>query len=184
MTLITNLDTAHVSESVREGRATGDSIASFLRPANATAYAAGDVISDDASTAKALQFPECAKVVGGGGAVIRAYITVDENMGTVPDLELYLFDEEPTNAADNAAIALADGDLPIAVLRFEDTDAKVVNAASSPAGMVLLKTPVDMEHGYVCKADSQLLYGLLVTRTVFTPVTGTKFTILLKLDKD
>ena len=187
MALVTNLDTAPVNQAVNGGQRSVESVASFLRPANATPYAAGDVISDSASVAAVLEFPLCAARPGSGGRILRAHIAHDVNIATPPDLELYLFHAAPADHLDNAAMALADADLPKmhAVYDFTGSAAKVVNATASPAGALYwLTANAANTHSFVCEEGTRSLYGLLVTRSVFTPVTGSKWITALEMLQD
>lgn len=186
MATVTNLDTARESSIAREMRVYGNSIASWQRPDNATAYAAGDVISDSASVAAVLEFPKCVRRNGGSGAILRAHLSIDVNHAAPPNFELYVFEDAPTDHLDNAALALANDDLASlhAVFTLNGSAAKVVNAAASPAGALYYSAALDLAHPFVCAADSRSLYGLLVTRSAFTPVAESKYIAHVELDCD
>ena len=186
MAVITSLDESHISASLGAGRKYGGALATFLRPANATPYAAGDVISDSASVAAAIEFTNCGARKGGSGAILRAHVSVDVNHASVPNLELYIFDHEPTNHLDNAALALADSDIVKlhTSLIFTGSTAKVLNASASPAGAIQIAAALELPRPFVCDPDSRSLYGLLVTRSVFTPVSGAKWYVHLEIEQD
>jgi hypothetical protein len=187
MATVTNLDTAPANALKGRERKHVDSIASFQRPADVLAYAAGDVISDSTSVAAVLQFPLCARIPGGGGAILRAHIALDVNIAAPPDLELYLFSSAPTDHLDNAALALADADLPKinAVYDLAGSNAKIVNAGVSPAGaLYYISGNAANRHGFVCASGDDSLYALLVTRSALTPVSAMKVIATLELEQD
>lgn len=178
MALVTNLDTANVAYNAPGHRT---SIASFLRPADTTAYTALDVISDSTSTAAALEFPGC----GRSGAILRATITIGESDTIAP--RLWIFDTEPTNFLDNAALALVAGDLPKIVGRYDFVDADkllvgtLLNVYFS-SGDTTAANEVVLKKAYV--TDTGSLYGLLQTVPGYTPLSAPKFTIRLELERD
>ena len=184
MALITNLDTAPLKGLVPDynRRSYGISIASFVRPANTTAYAQRDVIGTTASAA--LEFPSCGKEDSAGGSVIKALITIDANIVASFDLALWLFYTEPTNHADNALLALADAINPFGYLSLTNANRLVSNAASSPAGQLTYRSIIDLDQPFVCAAGSRSIYGLLVTETAFTPVSAMKIKIVLGIERD
>jgi len=154
------------------------SIASFARPADATPYAVGDVVSVTGAAA-ALIFPGC----GAGGFVVGASLVVAET--DTADFDLFLFDAEPTNFADNAPLALVAADQPklLGVLRFltgakvnVGTNLEIYRAVSAGTDQAVPKI------AYVTTAGS--IYGLLVTRSVYTPISACKFVIRLGLERN
>ncbi len=184
MTLIANLDEAHKQNLVPDynRRSYGISIASWQRPANTTAYAGRDVIG--ITGAAAIEFPNCGKENSAGGSVIRAMITVDVNLAAPFDLGLYLFDEEPTNIADNALLALADDIIPFGYLSLTSALRLITNAGADPAGQLTYRSTIDLDQPFVCNVGTRSLYGLLTTETGFTPVASMKFKILLGIERD
>jgi hypothetical protein len=161
------------------------SLAAYQRTADATAYVAGDVISDG-NEAGMLEFPLAASRKGGSGAVIRAFVGYEDNEATPPDLELYLFDDEGTGFQDNAALALVSLDLEkaIGVIDFTGSNAKIVNAAASPSGLLMYTTTLDVPIPFAAEADSASIFGLLVTRTGFTPSSAVKVWVKLGIVAD
>ncbi len=161
MPTVTNLDTPSYS-----GRGNIiESIASFDRPANATVYASGDVVSDDAVTARVLKFPQC----GVAGLIQRVALSIE----TVADVafDLFVFDAEPTPAADNAAIAIVQADIPklVAVYTFlTGADRKISGAFTTWVPKLDAAATVDAP--FTSNADDEnSLYGLLVARSAWTP---------------
>lgn len=131
------------------------------RPANTTAYTAGDVVG---ATAAAIQFVAGAAWPA-GGAVIITSAELEIDVAAVPagmtSFRLYLYSVTPPSAlADNAAWDLPAGD------------------RASFVGYVDLGTPVDLGSTLYCRVDgvnAQVglgvggLFGYLVTNGGFTP---------------
>jgi len=156
---------------------TSVAICSFARPADTTAYAVGDVISDSTSTARCLVFD-----AGMSGEIMHAHVGYEETK--TADLELWLFDAEPTNHLDNAALALVAADLPKIICRYSLRDSSKVTVGS---GMDW-REAFDANGGLVSHprpfaSATGKLYGLLVTRTVYTPASAKVFHVKLGLHK-
>lgn len=172
MVLVTNLDTAPSG-----GRYQASSIASFTRSGDVAAYGSGDVMSDDSASARALVFPGC----GSSGRIYRARLFYGE-IDTI-DFELFLFEREPTNFADNGVLALGAADVAkmIGIYTFLDTDKKQVDTVLA-CYRAALDSEGSLETPYV--SDGGNLYGLLVVRSIFTPAVSAKVTIRLQLGLD
>lgn len=158
----------------------GISICQFTAPAT-VAYAAGDVISDSAGTAKALAFPNMGVV----GAITNAVILTSSD-ATTSTLDLLLFEVEPPNFADNAAAGSADfsGLLDACIGTISFTQAgKVLESVTAAvwratdAANTLWCAP--MNYAVRTGTNGGLLYGLLYTRGANTFTAGTQFTIKL-----
>lgn len=170
MVSITSLD----SPNTAPGSGVVTALCTFTRPANTTAYTAGDVISDDGTTAKCMEF-----AVGRTGRVESVIVGMEET--DTLDMELWLFDAEPTNFADNAVLALVTGDVPKVVGRFTLPNAVKTTVGTNvniymPVGpiladMVARLTPFVSANGK--------LYGLLVTRSAYTPLSAAKVHVKL-----
>lgn len=148
-------------------------VSSFARPANATTYTAGDAIADSTS-ARVIGFLEA----GSGGMITGASIVMGET-DTIA-LQLFVFDEEPTNFADNAPMVLVAADLDKLVGVFNFLDASKVNIGT---GKELYRADVEPV-GYAYTADSGALFGILVTRSAYTPVSGAFVAVNLHVEGD
>lgn len=152
--------------------------ASYTRPADTTAYTAGDALSDSTSAPSVLTFKNA---VRDGSAILEAAICMDSvAAGTKPDLELWLFHTAPTPVNDNAAFAISDAEIlnlvaivPFAVATFQ---ASSNNCACQKTGLAI---PV---HGALRdKARKTVdLYGMVVVRNAYTPASGEVFNFSLK----
>jgi len=151
------------------------SVTGFTRPADTTAYAAHDVIyeSDDAEFAGCLEFDSC----GGAGTIIHVGVQMFDVEAV--DLDLLVFDAEPTNMVDNAAVALVSSDINKLVGVFSLTSA---NKKLGASGLALYETSDGRSMCYT--SDNGALYGILVTRTGFTPASATAYSAFLHLQID
>lgn len=153
--------------------------ASKTRPADTTAYTAGDVVAESTSAATVWTFAGAARALGLGGILQGAVFIDSVAQSTKPDLELYLFDTAVTTQNDNAAWAPTDADME-----------KCLGFIAFPSG--LFKTGsgngvVNVEgiaKVFQCASTSQDLFGILVVRNAYTPTSGEKLTIRLAVIQD
>jgi|SRR5829696_4774990 len=138
--------------------------ASVTRPANTTAYAAGDVIGPTGGGTSALSFAS----VGLSGAVVTivgASLEIDDSalIASEAGYRLYLYNVTPPSAlADNAAFDLSSGD------------------RASFLGYIDLGTPLDLGSTLYVQSDLAKavklsgtgLFGYLVTVAGYTPTSG------------
>jgi hypothetical protein len=159
--------------------------ASLTRPANTTAYAAGDAVSNSASAPVPLTFANAVRESGGVGVVVSATIATNSNESTKPDLELWLFDTIPTAINDNAAFVVSDADIlnVVGVFAFATSSWRQATAGtggtSFAQGAWLASTPPPMFR----LAAGTALYGLLVVRNAYTPISGEVFHIKLGISQ-
>jgi hypothetical protein len=156
--------------------------ASFTRPADTTAYAVGDVVADSTGTPHVMTFPNVAKDPNGCAVINEALCIDGACAGTKPDLELWLFDVAPAAENDNAVFAPSAAEIanlvaviPFPVASFKAGNPNVGANASCVCDQQNLGYPVNTKGG------GNTLYGILVVRNVYTPVSGESFTIKLKV---
>lgn len=137
------------------------------RPANTTAYTAGDVVG---ATAAAITFPDMASTIGRDIIITSASLRID--VSAIPagmtSFRLHLYSATPPSAlADNAAWDLPSGD------------------RASYLGYIDLGSPADMGSTLYCQVDSinkqirlasseTAVYGYLVTNGAFTPAANSE----------
>lgn len=146
----------------------GYSTSSKKRPADTTAYSAGDVV------APSLTFSDVLYSDSGHFVIMSASIMIDVN--AVPSgmttFKLHLYDSTPTTIADNSAY-----NLPVADRTYY-------------LGSFLFDAPADLgDTLYSCKeninfkrkflGDSKTLYGVLETTGGYTPTSESTITIKL-----
>lgn len=165
------------------GAATEVIEASFTRPADTTAYAAGDAMSNaTATTHVVITFEDCALSDGSSGTVVAALLNSSANVATKLDAELWLFDTEPTAMEDNAAFDPSDPEMlnVIAVIPFTTW---YVGTATAGAGGNCISMGDKGIFPFVCQAGKDL-YGILVARNAYVPVSGEQFNVRLQIQQD
>lgn len=158
---------------------------SFTRPADTTAYTAGDAISNATGTTHTyLTFSDCAAAVGGGGTVISGVLASSANQGTKLDAELWLFHTAPTAMEDNAAFDPTDAEMltVVGIIEFGTSDWYVGNAGAGATGNAVALGSTGV-FPFVCQSTSKDLYGLLVARNAYTPVSGEVLTVTLQVQQ-
>ena len=134
-------------------------------------YAAGDVVNDDdcCTTATAWTFANMAAVVGGYGVITGATL-INETENQAVQYELILFNTTPTgelmdNAANNNPIK-ADRAKWVGTIAFPASVAR--GAATATTTVASPSTMGTLPLFYKCAAASTTLYGVLLTRTIYT----------------
>ena|SRR5690606_10143993 len=145
---------------------------SIIRPGNTTAYAAGDVISE-VTTNDHYTFAS-GKAGQLRGKIEMARMMVLANQGTKPDLELWLFAEDIAEVADNSAFAPDDTEILtlIDVIPFPAAD-WLVGLSGSGADGNIVQTARDLN--IKLPQTNGSLYGQLVVRNAYTPISGEQF---------
>lgn len=138
---------------------------SVTRPADVTAYAAGDAMSDSttAPTSGGFTFTSAARKSGGSGIIIAATFCTDNDPATRLAGELFIFDQAVTNINDNAAFVVSDAEIKtcVGVVPFSLFDAGnngfcAVNNIAIP---------------FVCVGTANLRF-LLRVRNAYTPASA------------
>ena len=147
------------------------STSGFTRPANTTAYAAKDVMTDGVK--KAMEFPNLSPVPGAAIDILNA-IMISSNPAASPGaFELLLFDSPQDLAADNSAYSPSNSDIRelVGVIGFDSYNVNAVSAVYSMA---------TFGHLYVRLAPgSTSLYGVLVAMSAYSPISVENFHIKL-----
>ena len=160
------------------GGSTIVAIDSYVRPANTTQYAAGDQVAD--STPSVLEFA-VSRVTGGTGVIIHASCTDSANQATKPNLRLYLFDTTPTVVADNAAWTPSDADM-VNIIGYVEFASWEIGLATVGADGNCVSLATNLQIPFDCTNGN--IYGLLVVRNAYTPVSGETFSIKLGVLQD
>lgn len=135
------------------------------RPADTTQYAAGDVISE--TIARTLWFARAARSNGGGGVIQSCFVIDSTAETTKPDLELYLFNANIVIQADNAAWAPTD----LAMEAFVGWISLSALTFKTCGGNGVIQT-TDKGLAFVCAPTSRDLFGVLLARNTYTPISG------------
>jgi len=165
---------------------------SITRPADTTAYTAGDVIAEvtnnDYFTFGASGTDGVARPMVWTGSIETVTVTSSANQATKPSLELWLFHTLIAEVADNAAFAPTDAELAtcIGIVTLADTGFKVGNAGAGAAGNIIqVVAGVGMPFRAIpTSASPAVIYGQLVVRNAYTPVASEVFTVQLMITRD
>lgn len=149
--------------------------ASVTRPADTTAYADGDVIGT--ATNHVLTFENAIDETGGDGAdilaVVKAWVIDSAKQSTLPSLELWLFTAAPAAQADNAAFGVTDAELMAGFVGIFPLSTSYVGKASDNC---IFESD---EQAIQCQLSGNDLYGVLVVRNAYTPISAEQFKVLL-----
>ena len=166
---------------------------SLTRPADTDAYTAGDVI--DAAAGAGLIFANCARGEGMGGTIQTALFFDSANVAAPPDVELWLFsatlagfdnDNDVFTPTDADYYTLNSGvtDSLIGVIPFATANAFVGDATSGTGGNLFIpasRTFLPLE--FVCATNGTSLFGVLVVRNAYAPISAETFRVLLTIDR-
>lgn len=147
-----------------------DSNLTFTRPANTTAYADGDAITDSASSPSVLEFEN----VGSGSSQfveITNVILTTTAAAAAPGVELWLFDTTFTAVNDNSAFTLTDAEnlTVVAVVPIGNKFAATNNGFLQSDDLTKI----------VKLGEGTSLYGMLVATASYTPANAEVFDITL-----
>ena len=150
--------------------------------ASAVAYAAEDVLSEHAKTGTDWDFDTAGKVNGGTGYIVKAQ-AICETTAVIPRLTLYLFNTAPTSALNdnvaNTALLHADlakyiGKIDFPAMEDLGGDSESIASPSTYGNLPL---------AFNCASADDALYGILVTRDVFTNTATNDMTIKLVVEQ-
>ena len=153
------------------------------RPANTTAYAVGDVINESASAGTGWVFSNTVRKIGGSGVVKRVYINDSANVATNLQAELFLFDTVPGVENDNVANTLTDAEMLTLVAVVPVSTARFGDVTSGAGGNALLES-ADVNIPFRCTGSSTTLFGVLIAKNAYVPVSAEIFTIRLLIKQD
>jgi hypothetical protein len=156
------------------------------RPSDTTTYANGDVVNESASAGTVWTFSNVGRVKGGSGIITNALLISSANQSTKPSLELWLFTVAPTSDNDNSNFTPTDAELQYfigAPIAFLDTNSYVGDATSGAGGNIVIPS-ASVNLAFDCVDTSRDLYGCLIARNAYVPVSGEQFTVILKVLQD
>lgn len=148
--------------------------ASFTRPADILAYAVNDAVSNSTSAPTILTFPNA----GGSGYIVKAEICTDQAACTAA-FRLHLFTASVTPNNDNAPYPSLYTNR-LSRVGYIDFPAVSQEGGGSTSAFALWVGQIL----YVCDAASTSLYGLLETKSIFTPASAQNFSIRIGVDKN
>lgn len=153
-------------------------ITSVTRPADTTTYTSGDVVGDG----NVLTFNNASFGEFDSGIILQGIISSSAYVASAPALELWLFDTTVTADSDNAVFTPTDAELAtlVGIIDFPAANWKAGTATAGAGG------------NHVCVANGEAipfntvkgknhLFGVLVVRSAYVPVSGEIFTIRLQI---
>ena len=150
--------------------------ASFTRPADTTAYAAQDVVSNSTSTPTILSFPGAARANGGSGLILSARHLKNSTTTSGASYRLHLYSAAPTAINDNAQFALLYANRASRVGFIDFSHAAGGTGSDSTNA---LSTFVNLP--FVCDAAASALFGILTVLGAYTPTSEEQHFIELSI---
>jgi hypothetical protein len=150
----------------------------FNRPADTTAYAANDSVSDSTSAPTTLEFPNIVRENGGSGYLVRAVLVTNQPTN-VSQFRLHLYTAAPTAGNDNAPFTLAFAQRASG-LGFIDFDAMQTEGAGSDMAVAAWRQPLAI----LAAGGTRSIFAKLETKLGFTPANGQTFRIVLIVDQN
>jgi len=146
----------------------------ITRPADTTAYAANDALSDSTSapTAGGFTFTNAARASGGSGIITDAIITTAADAATLLQGEIWLFNTSVTNINDNAAFAVSDAEIKTCVGKIAFTLEDAGNNGFFHA--------TNLNIGFTCSGSANLRF-LVKVKNAYTPVSAEVLTFVIKV---
>lgn len=149
--------------------------ADFTRPADADAYAAGDVITGD--TAAPIIFHQCAGDNGQGGVIESVTIIQSVAVATKLNADLFIFNETLTPDDDNAAFTPTDAEM-LTLVGYVKCDGTVAANVIIGSGNVAIQIG-GLKLPFACTRTDRALYGVLVARNAYAATSAEVFRIKL-----
>jgi hypothetical protein len=185
------------SDTVQRQRVQADYVvvvnATVTRPSDTTAYAAGDAVTNSTSGPVMIDFSGVTRDGAKAGTIVNAILIDSANQATKGVFELWLFDREnvtPDN--DNSPFTPTDAELGWLIGVIEFTIASVGDATAGAGGNVIF-TPTAAASAPGFKSIHfttrqggvpHKIYGELVVRNAYTPVSAEQFTIRLAIRQE
>ena len=165
----------------RVGGYTVKKLSTITRPADTTAYAAGDAITDSTSAPTVAAITRAARNQGWSGILLEATLISSASPATAGEFEVWLFDTPFTADNDNAAFTPTDTECltVVAIVPFPSSDSYVGTASGN---RVYQGTAVN--RGFVCASNSTTLYWALVARNAYVPASAETFSLRLTIIQD
>lgn len=153
----------------------------FTRPANTTAYAAGDVVCNSTSACTLMTFTAVQRI-SGAGYIVGARLSTNAK-SIVPRIRVHLFNaSNPTVSVDNAAWRELYADASKR-LGYFDLPAMTTGADSTNSDMSR-SLDMGLRHRIQAASGGRNIYALLETLDAFTPTSGQSFTLSLAVAND
>ena len=146
----------------------------ITRPADTTAYAAKDALSDSTSapTAGGFTFTSAARKSGGSGIITDAIFATSNDPATTLQGELWIFNAAVTNINDNTAFAVTDAEIKTCVGKIPFT---LEDAGNNGFAHVQ-----NLSVGFTASGSANLRF-LIRVKNAYTPASAEVLTCILKI---
>lgn len=166
------------SQILRTGGMFATTAVELTRPADVLAYTVGDSVNSSTTVPTAMTFPAMGLGAGDDGYLIKAQLVTDQ-AACVAQLRLWLFNvATPFLNVDNAAFLIKYADRATR-LGYIDFPALATEAGSDCA--IALAGSIRL--AYVSAATNEI-YGVLQTKTAFTPASAQKFYVQMTAEQN
>jgi hypothetical protein len=160
--------------------------ASFTRPSNTTAYAAGDVVGP-VTTAAVQTITGAARQNGGSGKIVGAILETNNATVTNGTFRVHVYNASFTPDADNAAFAGQHTNRAAYQGSF-DFNILVADSASAEGAIAQLRAATDVDNGlplnFECAAGNSALYCVIVALGAYVPASAQVFQLTLTVEQD
>jgi hypothetical protein len=157
--------------------------ANFTRPADAAAYAVGDLVASSTTAASVVPLSwVAARAAAGSGMVRRARLRKSGTVVTAASFRLHLYGSDPS-----ASTGITNGDngawltKQAGYLGGFDLDVSGVNGRVFSDGAEVVGAPAVGSDVTFALASGQTIYGLLEARAAYTPASAEVFTVELEI---
>lgn len=143
------------------------------RPADTTAYAINDCLSDSTSapTSGGFTFTSAARKSGGSGIITDAIITTSADAATPLQGEIWLFNTSVTNVNDNSPFVVSDTEIKTCVGK--------IPFALEDAGNNGFYHATNLRIGFTCSGSANLRF-LVRVKNAYTPASAEVLTFVIK----
>jgi hypothetical protein len=160
--------------------------ATFTRPSNTTAYAAGDVVGP-VTTDAVETLSGAGRSNGGTGRIVAAVLETNNATVTNGTFRVHLFNASFTPEADNAAFASLHTNRA-SYQGYFDFNILVADSASAGAAVAQLRNATDVDNGipldFECAAGDTALYAVIVALGAYTPASAQVFRLSVVVEQD
>jgi hypothetical protein len=153
----------------------------ITRPADTTAYAAGDAMTDSTSAPTVASITNAARNSGWSGVITSAKLIDSGAPATAGEFEVWIFDTTFTADNDNSAFTPTDAECltVVRIIPFPSYNSYVGTASGN---RVYQADSFSQE--FVCGATTTSLFWALVCRNAYTPISAETFTLRLGILQD
>lgn len=155
----------------------GDTLTlSQTRPSNTTPYTIGDVVGSGVIW----QFDGAVREIGRRGAVLDAVLVDSANVATLGSFDLMLFDTTIEVEPDNSPFTPADAEMLKFVGGIGFGSPFIGDVTAGTGGNVAFHAR-NLYFEFECGPATRTLFGVLIARNAYVPISGEVFTIRLKV---